>query len=93
MESLGRSFGQKPLVLRPFGFWPWNLPRYSIHHDTHSAFPNNVPLFFSFISSYLLVGFFLTIFVSINYLLVTMENADIKVINTMDEKKYLGKVT
>ena len=23
---------------------PWDLPRHSIHHDTPSAFPNNVPL-------------------------------------------------
>ena len=27
----------------PSGFWPCDLPRHSIHHDTPSAFPNNVP--------------------------------------------------
>ena len=47
--------------------------------------------FLSFLNICWLV--FFTMFVSINYLLVTMENADIKVINTMDKKKYLGKVT
>ena len=25
-------------------FWSWYLPRYSIHHDTPLAFPNNVPV-------------------------------------------------
>ena len=32
-------------VPRPLGFWPCDLPRHSIHHDTPSAFPNNVPLY------------------------------------------------
>ena len=36
---------KNPLGLWPLGFWPWDLPRDSIHHDTPSAFPNNVPLF------------------------------------------------
>ena len=30
-----------PLAL---GFWPWDLPRRNIHHDTSSAFSSNVPL-------------------------------------------------
>ena len=37
--------------LRSLGFWPWDLgpwtsdlPRHSIHHDTTTAFPNNVPM-------------------------------------------------
>ena len=25
--------------------WPWDLPRHNIHHDTSSAFSNNVPFF------------------------------------------------
>ena len=29
----------------PIGFWPWDLPRHFIHHDTSSAFSNNVPLY------------------------------------------------
>ena len=39
----GRSRGQNPGGLRPLGFWPWDLPRHSIHHNTPSAFRNNVP--------------------------------------------------
>ena len=42
MLCLGGSRGQNPRRLRPLGFWPWDLPRYSIHHDTSSAFSNNV---------------------------------------------------
>ena len=45
MECLGRSHGQNPRGLRPLGFLPWGLPRHSIHHDTPSAFPNNVPIY------------------------------------------------
>ena len=36
--------GPVPQALRPLGFWPWDLPRHNIHHDTSSAFSNNVPL-------------------------------------------------
>ena len=43
MESLGKSHGQNPCGLRPLGFWPWDFPRDSIHHDTPSAFPQIVP--------------------------------------------------
>ena len=43
MLCLGRSRGQNPWGLRPLGFWPWDLPRHNIHHDTSSAFSNNVP--------------------------------------------------
>ena len=28
----------------PEGFWPWDLPRHSIHHDNPNAFPYNVIL-------------------------------------------------
>ena len=45
MLCLGRSCGQNARGLRPIGFWPWDLPRHSIHHDTSSAFSNNVPLY------------------------------------------------
>ena len=45
MLCFGKSRGQIPWGLRPLGFWPWNHPRHSIHHDTSSAFSNNVPLF------------------------------------------------
>ena len=45
MLCLGRSRGQNPRGLRPLGFWPWDLPRHNIHHDTSSAFSNNVPLY------------------------------------------------
>ena len=44
MLCLGRSRGQNPWGLRPLRFWPWDLPRHNIHHDTSSAFSNNVPL-------------------------------------------------
>ena len=44
MLCLGRSRGQKPRGLRPLGFWPWDLPRHNIHHDTSSAFSYNVPV-------------------------------------------------
>ena len=40
MLCLKRSRGQNPRGLRPLGFWPWD----NIHHDTSSAFSNNVPL-------------------------------------------------
>ena len=26
------------------GFWPWDIPRHSIHYDTSSAISNNVPV-------------------------------------------------
>ena len=45
MFCLGRSRGQNPQCLRPLGFWPWDLPRHNIHHDTSSAFSNNVPMY------------------------------------------------
>ena len=45
MLCLGRSRGQNPRGLRPLGFWPCNLPRHNIHHDTSSAFSNNVPVY------------------------------------------------
>ena len=35
----------KPLGPATRGFWPWDLPRHSIHHDTSSAFSNNVPVY------------------------------------------------
>ena len=35
--------GPSGFGLRPLGFWPWDLPRHSIHHGTPSAFQNNVP--------------------------------------------------
>ena len=44
MLCLGRSRGPNPWGLRPLWFWPWDLPRHNIHHDTSSAFSNNVPL-------------------------------------------------
>ena len=44
MECLGRSQGQNPRGRRPQGFWPWDLPRHSIHHDTPKAFPYNAIL-------------------------------------------------
>ena len=44
MLCIGRSRGQNPPGLRPLGFWPWDLPTHNIHHDTSSAFSNNVPL-------------------------------------------------
>ena len=43
MECLWRSHDQKPWGLRPLGFWPLDLSRLPIHHDTPLAFPNNVP--------------------------------------------------
>ena len=36
--------GQNPRGLWPLRFWPWDFPRDSIHHDTHSAFTQIVPL-------------------------------------------------
>ena len=44
MLCLRRSRPQNPRGLRPLGLWPWDLPRHSIHHDTSSAFSNNVPI-------------------------------------------------
>ena len=44
MESLRKSLSQNPWGLRPLGFWPWDCPRDSIHHDTPSAFPHIVPV-------------------------------------------------
>ena len=38
----GGLSAKNPWNLRPLGFWPWDLIRNSIHHDTPSAFPNNV---------------------------------------------------
>ena len=29
----------------PLGFWPWDLPKHNNHHDTSSAFSNNIPLY------------------------------------------------
>ena len=34
----------KPSGPATLGFWPWDLPRHNIHHDTSSAFSNNVPV-------------------------------------------------
>ena len=45
MLCLGRSRSQNPRGLRPLGFWPWDLPRHNIHHDTSKAFSNNVPVY------------------------------------------------
>ena len=39
----GGPTAKNPRGLRPLGFWPWDLPRHSIHHDTSSAFTYNVP--------------------------------------------------
>ena len=39
----------KPSGPAPLGFWPWDLLRHNIHHDTSSAFSNNVPVLHSFI--------------------------------------------
>ena len=36
----------KPFGPWPLGFWPWDFPRDSIHHDTPSAFPQIIPLSF-----------------------------------------------
>ena len=38
MLCLGRSQGQNPRGRRPQGFWPRDLPRHNIHHDTSKAF-------------------------------------------------------
>ena len=38
---------KNPCGLRPLGFWPRDLPRHSIHHDTAMDFSNNVPIFTS----------------------------------------------
>ena len=32
---------------------PWDLPRHNIHHDTSSAFSNNVPLYIYTAACYL----------------------------------------
>ena len=45
MLCLGRYRGQNPWGLPPLGAWPWDLPRHNIHHDTSSAFSNNVPVY------------------------------------------------
>ena len=42
MLCLGRSQGQNPRGRRPRGFWPRDLPRHNIHHDTSKAFSYNV---------------------------------------------------
>ena len=47
MESIERSAAKNPWGLRPLGFWPWDLPRDSIHHDTPTAFPHIVPLLYT----------------------------------------------
>ena len=57
MLCLGRSRGQTPWGLQPLGFWPWDLPRHSIHHDTPLAFPNNEPLWhYTGLGQQILVG-------------------------------------
>ena len=45
MKKPWRYHGQNPRGLRPLGFWPWDLPRHNIHHDTSSAFSNNIPMY------------------------------------------------
>ena len=48
MEYLGRFQGQKPKGRRTKGFWPKDLPRDSIHHDSLSkVFPYNIISFSS----------------------------------------------
>ena len=44
-DTIGKSRDQSLRGLRPLGFWPWDFPRDSIHHDTPSAFPRIVPLY------------------------------------------------
>ena len=43
-SAAGGPSAKNPWGLRHLGFWPWDLSRHSIHHDTLSAFPNNVPV-------------------------------------------------
>ena len=48
LDSLGgimvnRVFWEVPWP-KTLGFWPWDLPRDSIHHDTPLAFPHIFPL-------------------------------------------------
>ena len=38
MLCLGKSQGQKPRGRRPQGFWPRDLPRHNIQHDTSKVF-------------------------------------------------------
>ena len=38
MLCLGKSRGQNPRGLRPLGFWPRDLLRHSIHHDTYRLY-------------------------------------------------------
>ena len=37
----GRFQGQNPRGRRPQGFWPRDLPRHNIHHDTSKVFTNS----------------------------------------------------
>ena len=45
----GKSRGLNHWGLRPLGFWPWDFPRDSIHHDTPLAFPHIVTLVYYYI--------------------------------------------
>ena len=46
-KALGVSWWMEyPWGLRAFRLWPYDLPRHSIHHDTPSPFPNNVPMIY-----------------------------------------------
>ena len=50
MEFLKKSLGPKNTRgLRPLGFWPWDFPRDSIHHYTHSTLSHIVPLGLNFL--------------------------------------------
>ena len=42
-SASGGPAAKNPWGLQPLGFWPCDLPRHHINHNTPSAFPNIVP--------------------------------------------------
>ena len=79
--TLGKAFGyhgelspvegpaaKNPRGLRHLGFWPWDLPRDSIHHDTQRLF--HTLSHQSHLDCYFVVGFKISLF----YFLAEIQN-------------------